>query len=175
VYKHPLADELFGIRDMFITKAMKHKFAGFANAQKEMLINKKANGTGRQDLVEKYGYDTKFASHSIRLLSKAIETHETGKYETISSNVHHLKDVRAGKFSLEQVLTEIDLLDKRLNYLYEHSDKIPHSPDFNKINKWLVGFNEKAVKTLDREDFFRESDKEGFKGILKKFIYLINT
>lgn len=154
VIKHPLADELFEIRNEFITKALKHKFKGFAYAQIEKLKAKSSNGTGRQDLIEKHNFDTKFAAHAVRLLSKVVEVLETGKYEAFSSNYSHLQDIRAGKYTLVEVLLEIEGLQGRLELLYETSDKIPYAPDFDKVNKWLIHFNEKAMKELDEEEYF---------------------
>lgn len=150
IMKHPLADELFEVRDLFITKALKHKFSGFAYSQIEKLKAKNSNGTGRQDLIEKFNFDTKFAAHAVRLLSKAVEILETGKFETWCSNASHLLDIRNGKYTLEQILLEVEGLQNRLEHLYTTSTKIPYAPDYDRINKWLMSFNEKALALFDK-------------------------
>ena len=142
--KNELGNELISHRYDFLTKALKHKFGGYAASQMKQLNIKGNNGTGRQDLIEKYGYDTKFALHSVRLLSSAIEILKTGDFSTFRTNRNELLDIRNGKFTLEQILTIINDLDKELNELYETS-KIPNTPDYNKINKWLIELNRKAL------------------------------
>lgn len=69
IYMDDFGKELRNMRKEFLSKALKHKFCGYAHSQKHKLIIRKGNGTGRQDLVEKYGYDcyveeTKFLTDS---------------------------------------------------------------------------------------------------------------
>lgn len=144
IYIDDFGKELRSMRKEFLSKALKHKFGGYANSQKHKIIIKQGNGTGRQELVEKYGYDTKFAMHAVRLLTSAIEILETGDYCTYRPNREHLLNIRNGKYTLEQVLKEIDELDEELNMLYETSD-LQYNCDFNKINNWLIDFNRRAL------------------------------
>jgi len=136
--------ELLSHKHDFISKAIKHKFSGYAFNQMQKLKAKNSNGTGRQDLIEKFGFDTKFGSHSIRLLTSAIEILQTGTFSTFRPNRNELLAVRNGKYTLDQLLAIIEDLDKELNELYVTS-KIPHTPDFNKINKWLIQLNKRAL------------------------------
>lgn len=69
IYMDDFGKELRTMRKNFLSKALKHKFCGYAHSQKHKLIIKKGNGTGRQELVEKYGYDcyveeTRFLTNS---------------------------------------------------------------------------------------------------------------
>ncbi len=88
--------------------------------------------------------NTKFAMHAVRLLSSATEILETGDYHTYRPNRDLLMEIRSGKYSLEQVFEMIDDLDNQVEKLYETS-KLPEYPDFDKINKWLIELNRKAL------------------------------
>jgi len=145
ILKNEFGDELISHRYDFLTKKLKHKFGGYAHSQLEKIIVKKSNGTGRQDLIDKFGYDTKFAMHSVRLLTSGIQILKTGDFSTFRSNREELLDIRNGKFTLEQIIMIINDLDKEINELYDTS-KIPDSPDYKKINKWLINLNRRALE-----------------------------
>ncbi len=137
--------ELISHRHDFLSKALKHKFGGYAHSQLMKLIAKNSNGTGRQDLIKKFGYDTKFYSHAVRLLTSAIEILKTGDFSTYRTNKEELLACRNGRDTLEQAITYIQDLDKELNELYETSNVIPYKPDYNKINMWLIDLNKRAM------------------------------
>jgi len=137
--------ELISHRHDFLSKALKHKFGGYAHSQLMKLIAKNSNGTGRQDLIEKFGYDTKFYSHAVRLLTSAIEILKIGDFSTYRSNKEELLACRNGRDTLEQAIAYIQDLDKELNELYETSNIIPYKPDYNKINTWLIDLNKRAM------------------------------
>lgn len=138
--------ELLSIRHGFLSKALKHKFGGYAYSQIQKLKLKNSNGTGRQDLIERFGYDTKFAMHSIRLLTSAIEILKTGDFNTYRSNRKDLLDIRNGKYTLDQILSMVEDYDKELNELYDTSKEVPYTPDYNKINSWLIDLNRRALR-----------------------------
>jgi predicted nucleotidyltransferase len=140
LHKNWVGDELIGIRHMFLTKAIKHKFSGYAHSQKMKLLNLKSNGAARQDLVDKYGFDTKYALHSVRLLTSAIEILKTGDFSTYRHDRKELISIRNGKYTLEQIIKIIDDLDKEVTELYQTST-LPYSPDYDKINEWLIKIN----------------------------------
>lgn len=144
IYIDEFGKELRSMRKEFLSKNLKHKFGGYANSQKHKIIIKKGNGSGRQDLVDKFGYDTKFAMHAVRLLTSAIEILDTGDYCTFRPNREHLLDIRNGKFTLDEVLAEIDKLDEQLENSFEKSS-LPETCNFNKINNWLIDFNRRAL------------------------------
>ena len=58
------------LREHLLSKKSAQQYIGFANAQRMRLTGERGMGRHgqRHDLVEKYGYDTKFAMHYIRLL-----------------------------------------------------------------------------------------------------------
>lgn len=145
LFKNKFGDELISHRNDFLSKALKHKFGGYAFSQIQKLKAKNSNGTGRQDLIDKFGYDTKFGSHAVRLMTSAIEIMKTGNFKTFRTNHKELVDIRNGKYNLGDLLIYIEDLDKELNELYETSTVIPHRPDYDKINTWLIDLNKRAM------------------------------
>lgn len=128
-------------RHLFLSKALKKKFGGYAFSQIQRMKHKK----NRDEIVKKYGYDTKYFMHAVRLLTSAIEILETGDYTTYRPNREFLIECRNGSFTLEEAITIVEKLDERLEKLYEVSRKIPNKPDYNKINKLLIEINEQAL------------------------------
>ena len=139
--------ELITHRQDFLSKAIKHKFGGYAHSQVKKLQIKNSNGTGRQDLIEKFKYDTKFASHAVRLLTAAIEILTTGTFTTKRPNAKELLAIRNGKYTEDEIMKIILDLDVELEELYTKTNKVPHTPDYSKINKWLVDLNKRAITT----------------------------
>ena len=66
---------IYPIRSELITKKCVKQYLGFANNQRARLTGEKGMGRHgqRPDLIEKYGFDTKFAMHYIRLLYECRE------------------------------------------------------------------------------------------------------
>lgn len=69
----------------------------------------------RSILEEKYGYDTKHASHLIRLLKTGIELFQTGEVNVKRDDYQFLNDIRNGKYSYKEILDQSDELMKKLN------------------------------------------------------------
>lgn len=135
------SDELVRNRHLFLSKKAYHTFKGYAYSQRKKLEVKKENMTGRVELAEKFGYDTKFASHLIRLL---LECHQllTEKQLTFPIPQNNLiRDIKIGKYSLEFVIKKADELEKLIDLAYTTSD-LQHSADIEKINKLQIELTE---------------------------------
>jgi len=91
----------------------------------------------RKSLVLKYGYDTKFASHLIRLVLEGIELLYTKNLIFPLEYADYIKDIKNGKYEMGQILEEFDILEKRLNKAQSESE-LPNYPDKTKINKLLI-------------------------------------
>lgn len=140
-----LGQELVNHRHLFLSKRIYKRFGGYASAQMQKLKTKKTHQTGRQDLVQRFGYDTKFFMHSVRLLTSAIEILETGEFSTYRPNRQLLLDCRFGKYSYEEALKLIDHYDQQLKKAYEHSS-LPANPDYDRINRLLIEINRQALE-----------------------------
>lgn len=99
----------------------------------------------RQELVTKFGYDTKFASHLIRLIVEGIELLSTGDLVFPLKEAELLRDIRNGKYSLDEVLKMADVYEKEIENLYE-SSSLPHSPDFEGVQQFVLASHINALK-----------------------------
>ena len=132
-------------RHVFLSKKAKHRFNGYLDSQ----LAKIKHGTNsenpkRQELINNYGYDTKFASHAVRLSLDCIQILEEGNLD-LERNAQLLLDVRAGKFSIEDIHAMCSDNKAKTNVLYETSKLIPEVPrDFeirNLVYKVLEAYN----------------------------------
>lgn len=147
-----LGQVLIDNRHLFLSKKVKNRFGGYARSQAQKLKSENSNGTGRRDLIEKYGYDTKFFMHSIRLLTSAIEILNTGDYSTYRSNREFLLECRNGKYTLEEALWMIDDYDSRLNESFNRS-KLPEESDYEAVNNLLIEINREGLNlTVTNEE-----------------------
>ena len=69
-YASPIAKRIREHRSLFLHKGAWHKFRGFAYSQVHKMKNKEPEGK-RVALVEKFGFDVKFAYHAVRLMDEA--------------------------------------------------------------------------------------------------------
>ncbi|PTY93048.1 nucleotidyltransferase domain-containing protein [Heyndrickxia sporothermodurans] len=135
-----LGQMLIDNRHLFLSKLIQKRFGGYAYSQIQKLKNKVSNGTGRQDLINAFGYDTKFFMHSVRLLTSAIEILETGDYSTYRSNRELLLDCRNGRYTFTEAMQMIEEYDEQLKVAVLKS-ALPATPDYKKINKLLMEIN----------------------------------
>lgn len=76
----PPGDELRERSRMIVSRRAGHRFLGYLRAQRERLLGLRGSRhTNRPELVEVYGFDTKFAMHMVRLGVQGVELLETGR------------------------------------------------------------------------------------------------
>jgi predicted nucleotidyltransferase len=150
-------DDFVGIfvqnKNLFSSKRAYDSFGGYARGQ----LNKMQNGdfqgymgAKRKALVEKFGYDTKKAAHTIRLLrmgEEFLRTQEMRVYRTDDAN--QLLNIKTGKYTLEEVMSLIELWFDKLDRAYEVTT-LPDEPQRQQINDLLV---EVLTRYLQSERF----------------------
>lgn len=104
---------------------------------KKMLAARLGKFGSRQELVSKYGYDVKFASHLIRLLKEGQELLSTGDLKFPLQYGDLLRDIRAGKFSMDDVLSLADIIESEVGFLYDVTG-LPHYPNRELIEKFVI-------------------------------------
>ena len=122
-------------RKMFLHKGAWHAFKGYAYGQMHKMNTKDPEGS-RKELVEKYGYDVKFAYHVVRLLNE-IEQILTERDLDLERNREQLKSIRRGEWKQNQIVEYFTIKEKFLEELYTKSD-LPHSPDETAIKSLLL-------------------------------------
>lgn len=132
-------------RKLFLHKGAYHRFKGYAYAQMKKLKTKKPVGK-RKELVDNFGYDTKFAYHLVRLTEECEQILMTHDLDLEKSR-EMLKAVRRGEWSFEQLEkwfeNKVLLLDK----LYITST-IQLKPDMGQLKNILLTCLEEKYGTL---------------------------
>lgn len=97
----------------------------------------------RKPLEERCGYDTKHASHLVRLMTEGEELLTTGKITFPLENRDEILAIKNGKYSYEEIIEIADNFDNKFNELYQVS-KLPHSANRKALTKiyFNVIFNE---------------------------------
>jgi predicted nucleotidyltransferase len=129
-------------RRHFLSKKIYHAIKGYAHGQADEIeksVFRGHMGEKRKELVERFGYDTKAASHTIRLLSQGIEALHTGHIRVDRTNLdaEYLMSVKAGKHSKEDVLSMIGVLFGSLDYTFKYCS-LPEEPDRNLAQQLLM-------------------------------------
>lgn len=127
-------------RELFLSKLnIKERFKGYAYDQLSRLqreVFKGYMGDKRKKIVEKFGYDTKNAMTLIRLLHEAVEVLKTGNItvDKIQNGMRdYFIDIKIGKWSLDKIKHEAELLSKEVDRLYTTSS-LPELADNQAID-----------------------------------------
>lgn len=91
---------------------------------------KKERNEKRFELESSFGYDTKHASHLIRLLKEGIELVNTGKIVFPLTYKDELLDIRNGKYTYKEIIEWAEQLKEQLN----KSPDLKGQPDYPAIN-----------------------------------------
>jgi predicted nucleotidyltransferase len=91
----------------------------------------------RKNLVSKYGYDTKFAMHLLRLLLECKELLLTCKLNFPLSSKDFLLEVRNGKYDMQQIKDISYKLEQEIDTLAEIT-KLPAKPDFQRVENFVI-------------------------------------
>lgn len=119
------------------------RFLGYLETQRERMV-----GEGRQsrvpkrpELIEKYGFDTKYASHAARLGLEGLELMQTGRVTLPmgASDRALVRKMKTGGMSFQDSLNMIDAIKNTLEYFMEQKRyNVPEQPDLEKINTWMM-------------------------------------
>lgn len=127
-------------RKLFIGRHTYRSFTGYAYSQLHRMTHNAFEGhmgIKRKQLVEKFGYDCKNASHLIRLLRMGIEFLKDGELYVMREDASQLLEIKNGEWTLEQVKSEADRLFISAEYAYQNS-KLPTKPNYIEINKLSI-------------------------------------
>ena len=91
----------------------------------------------RKDLFLKYGFDTKYGSHCVRLLTEGISLLKENQITFPLYNAEFLKDIKYGKYTKEEVIAFIEEQEKEITIYFENM-KNYKTHDFNKIEAFTI-------------------------------------
>lgn len=139
-YKTSEWDELVDLTDSIVCKRAYFPFSGYMRQQYERLIGERGQkNVTRPELVEKFGYDTKYAGHVIRLGYQGIELLKTGKITLPMPKKERqtVINIRNGQYFLDKIDAMIKDIEKELYEAYIDS-KLPEEPDSKKVEDWML-------------------------------------
>lgn len=141
IWKNTLGAELVGMREAFISRSSGARFLGYLVAQKQKMKGERAHTVNRPDLVAKYGYDTKFAMHALRLGFEGIEmlTERRVSLPVREPSLSRLREVRAGKVTEAEAIKMIEAAEMTLRQLV---DDCKWEADSDRINRFMVRAHE---------------------------------
>lgn len=136
-------------REIFATKAAYESYCGYARGQlhkMQALAFQGYMGEKRKELVRKFGYDTKNASHCIRLLRMGIEYLATGHMQIDRTEIDakELLSIKDGAWSVDRVVQESSRLFAQAKEAFEASP-LPALPDRDAANKLCVDIVREAM------------------------------
>jgi hypothetical protein len=135
-------------RRSFLHKGAWHRFKGYAYNQLHKMRTKCPEpGSNRAKIVEKFGYDVKFAYHVVRLLDEVEQILTEGDLD-IRRNRAQLKAIRRGEMTEEDIYSWASEKEKALEKAYEEST-LPYGPDEPAIKRLLLECLEEHWGTID--------------------------
>ena len=159
-------------KDAFISQKVYHSFSGYAFSQKKKIISKKKTYDtymsyiddgfspeeamkklpdpigGRIEYYERFGYDTKFSSHLIRLLFEGLELMKEGELQLPLHKNNEILAIKNGDVELEEVLNLADKLKDRMDNMKDMTTLSP-KPDWDRINDLQIEI---------MEDYWKENN-----------------
>jgi predicted nucleotidyltransferase len=133
-------------------------FKGYMDQQYKRLIGEAGQKRStRPELVEKYGYDTKYAMHVLRLGLQGMEFMLTGRltYPMSYSNREFLIRVRNGEMRIQDVGFFAKQYGEALQTFIEDpkSSPLPAEPDVKAVEDWMTNIYLQRWKARDFDQF----------------------
>lgn len=136
-----LGRELRALAPAFVSIHASHRFAKYLENQRERLTGagKQNRVPNRPELIEAHGYDTKYASHALRLGLQGLELTTTGKVTLPmpEADLALCMAIKRGEVDYDTALAQIDLCRRDLEHAMSQSS-LPKEPDREAIGEWMV-------------------------------------
>ncbi|MQM28220.1 nucleotidyltransferase domain-containing protein [Glycomyces albidus] len=147
-----LGDELRDLGPALLSRRAVERFLGYLDGQTDRLLGRgQGSAPKRPELVERYGYDVKYASHALRLGLQGLEIAEHGRLtlpmpEADRRRVLHVKS--GGVADLGEVLDDIRSVRARTVAVLESgATPLAAEPDVDRISAWSVGAHQRHWRT----------------------------
>ncbi len=137
----PAGAALRDLAPAFASRRAGRAFLGYMTQQRERMTGERGGKhTNRPELIEKYGYDVKYAYHMIRLGLQGVEFLQTGRITLPVPEPARgfLMDVRTGGVPMAEALAEATAHEAEVKDLLT-SSPLPEHPDTAAVERWLLG------------------------------------
>lgn len=136
----PLGKQLRELAWAFASQKAGSAFLGYMQQQRQRLMGERGQmSVKRPELIEQYGFDTKYAGHIIRLGFQGIDYMNTGSFPIPmpADQRDFILAVRTGRVSENDVLTRAGELESGLKDAIE-STLLPEQPNYDAVNRFLI-------------------------------------
>ncbi len=144
IVRSELGDRLRALAPSILSRQAGHRFLGYLHGQRQRLLGggKQNRVPKRPELIEKYGFDVKYAGHALRLGLQGVELMRTGRITLPmpKSDRSTVLAVRRGERPFTETLTLIDEAAHTLSALVADVSRSPlrERPDMTAVNRFLV-------------------------------------
>ncbi len=145
VVSTPLGVELRELAPAVLSQHAVRRFLGFMDSQRDRLLGRgrRSNVPNRPELVARFGYDVKYASHALRLALQGREIVRDGRL-TLPMPESERAEVLAVKRGevpvLADVLARIGQVQGEIeDVLAAGRTPLPAEPDLAAVSRWAVG------------------------------------
>jgi len=146
---NPLGDQVRAeVPALVRSRSAGKQFLGYLTAQRDRALGLRGGAhVNRPELIEKYGFDTKYAMHMVRLGVMGVEYLKEGTMHLPMQQPMRswLLDLRQGKVPLEEAIAAANELEAELESLiFNDRSELPWEPSRAAISDWMVDFYRKA-------------------------------
>jgi uncharacterized protein len=139
-----LGNELRGLAPALLSQRAVERFVGYLDGQVDRLLGRGAQGSvpSRPELVERYGYDVKYASHALRLGLQGLEIAEHGRLTLPMPDADRERVLRVKSGAvpeLDRVLADIRTVRARIAAVLDSgSTPLAPEPDVDRVSAWSI-------------------------------------
>jgi uncharacterized protein len=133
--------ELQALAPYIVSRLAGHRYLGYLEAQRQRLMGERGQKkVNRPELEAKYGFDTKYAMHILRLGVQGVELMSTGKLTLPipEADRAYIFAVRTGQVPLQDVLTKAGELERQIKDMLLDAP-IAAEPDREAVESWMTG------------------------------------
>lgn len=141
---HPLGAELRALAPKLLSQQAVRRFLGYLEAQRERLLGhgRRSDVPNRPELVARFGYDVKYASHALRLAYQGLEIVRDGRLTLPmpAPERERVLQVKRGEVAeVRLVLTEIAAVQARVEErLASGHTPLQSHADVAAVSEWSV-------------------------------------
>lgn len=140
VIRTAAGEELRGLRSSILSRSAGRRFRGYLHSQMRHL-QRARTAPQRPELVARHGFDTKFASHALRLAIQGVELMREGTIH-LPMREDHLKRLRAikmGEVPYGEVVDDVHRWSDALDGLLEGQEPSPlrEAPDLAAVSGYM--------------------------------------
>ena len=139
-----LGAELRALAPAVLSRRAVRRFVGYMDSQRERLLGRGRRGRmpSRPELVARYGYDVKYASHALRLAYQGLEVARDAQLTLPMPDRERervLQVKRGDVPDLADVLSEIAELQRQIQELLDTGrTPLRAEPDLDTIGEWCI-------------------------------------